>query len=321
MWQKITSYLVFALHYISRVGPMPQQPMLNPLPELLEKGDFITVKLWKDISVKGYLESEASRQCNVVGIKRFKSNGRSQHEYLVAVLQCQSRTTRYVRIERNVQSVDKSGAPILSQKQQSDANSTLTIPERESMPMDEFSGDWTSFISPVEGSSPEDPQPPSDLNRRGSISASISKTGQAQDIVSYWEPPSRLTISPERLLEEFTLNTPIPLAHLAILASVVHEKETLYNLFKHQCYWYADVIAGVIAGVIHKQDRNNMPLSSVPQARCYDLKSGKFNMIPILSVRPRVVEAIENIYVAEYGKLAALVFTHLFYDTRTLLIF
>ncbi len=158
----------------------------------------------------------------------------------------------------------------------------------------------------MEGYGPGDPQPPPHPNRIGSISASISKTGQAQDIVSYWEPPGSLTILPERLLEEFTLNTPIPLAHLAILALVVHDKETQYDIFKHQCYWYADMIARVI----HKQDQNNASQSynSSPQARRYDLNSGKFNMIPIHSVRPEVVEAIEDTYAAECNKLATLVF-------------
>ena len=312
MLRNVASYLVFALRYISRVGIMSQQPMLNPLPEILEKDDFITVKLWKDISVKGYLESETSRECKVVGIKRFKNNRRSQHEYLVAVLQCQSGCTRYVRIERNVQSTDEYGAPMLSPKQHSDADSAPVTPGREiMMPM---GGNSSSFVSPMEEYGLVDPQPPPQPNRIGSISASISKIGQAQDIVSYWEPPGPLTILPERLLEEFTLNTPIPLAHLAILALVIHDKETQYNLFKHQCYWYADMIARVI----HKQDQNNTSQSynSSPQARRYDLNSGKFNMIPIHSVRPEVVEAIEDTYVAECDKLAALVFfISLLYDT------
>ena len=187
MLRYVASYLVFALRYISRVGIMPQQPMLNPLPEILEKDDFITVKLWKDISVKGYLESETSRECKVVGIKRFKNNRRSQHEYLVAVLQCQSGCTRYVRIERNVQSTDEYGAPMLSPKQHSDADSAPVTPGREiMMPM---GGNSSSFVSPMEEYGLVDPQPPPQPNRIGSISASISKIGQAQDIVSYWEPP------------------------------------------------------------------------------------------------------------------------------------
>ncbi len=314
MFHTITFHLVSALRYILRMDATPKQPILDCFPELPEKDGFISVNMWKSISVKSYLESAASRQCKVIEIRRFKKNQASQHEYLVAVLQCQSGEERYVRIERNVQSVDKSGRPTLSQAQPLlDSNSAMTTPESETIPMGELTGDWTLSNPPLEGYPLENPKEPAKPNRVGFASASISKIGQAQDIVSYWEPPNLFSKS-DLQLEEFKLNTPIPLVHLAILAQVVHEKETLYNLFKHQCYWYADMIARVI----HKRDQNETPLNynSDPKAHCYDPRSGKFNMITIHTVRPKVVEAIENVYLAECKSLEESVFNRLFNELR-----
>lgn len=309
MLHVVSFYLVSALRYIFRMEPAPPQPMFNPLPELLEKDGLISVNIWKDIAVRGYLETNASRQCKVVEIKRFKKNKASQHEYLVAVLKTQSGDEHYVRIERNVDSVDKSGRPVLSQDQLLASDSSPTTLDGDAISLAELSGNWTLLNPPLEEYPSESPQKPSKPSRIGSVSASISKIGQAQDIVSYWEP-AKLFSKSELQLEGFKLNTPIPLVHLAILAQVIHEKETLYNLFKHQCYWYADMIARVL----HKQDQNRTPLdyNSDPKARCYNHQSGKFSMIRIHTVRPKVVEAIENVYIAECRNLAKSVFTRLF---------
>ncbi|KJA28120.1 hypothetical protein HYPSUDRAFT_34461 [Hypholoma sublateritium FD-334 SS-4] len=297
---------------------MPQEPLIKPLGELLTKDNLMSVTPWKDFAVRCYLQLDSSRQCEVVEIRRYKKNKPPQHEYLVAVLQCQNGEKRYIRIERGSQNVDMStGVPVLSEKQTSWIRNyaSSASPKSEGVfPPDISSGSWTSWIKSVDGDIPEDPQPPprSDHNFTSTsafISASISKTGQAHDIASYWEP-SYLHARQEKQIESFKLKTPIPLAYLAILAYVVHEEEALYNLFKYQCYWYAEMIAAVI----HKQDQGNiaMPKShnTAPQPcdhvqRCFDPTSGKFKAISILKIRPLVVEKIEQKYLAECERLTA----------------
>lgn len=111
----------------------------------------------------------------------------------------------------------------------------------------------------------------------------------------------------EKQIESFKLKNPIPLAYLVILADVVHKQEALYNLFKYQCYWYADMIAAVI----YKQDRGNASKSHNAASqlcdlqRCYDPASGKYKMISVLKIRPLVVEEIERTYLAECERLTA----------------
>ncbi len=62
----------------------------------------------------------------------------------------------------------------------------------------------------------EDPQPPPKSERNipssASVSASITKTGQARDIVDGWEPPSYAHARNEKEIENIKLNDPIPLA-------------------------------------------------------------------------------------------------------------
>ena len=315
MLPDIPSYLVYALRYILRMGPLTEEPLIKPLGEVPAKGNIVSVTPWRDHAVRAYLQSDISRQCEVVEIRRYKKNKPPQHEYLVAGLQCQDGEKRYVSIERSSQNVDAdTGEPILSKKQMSFvgncSNSASHTSGGDIFPDDISSGFWTSWTTSVDEML-EDPQrqppPRSDRNISSTSSASISKTSQARYIVDGCELPHPNSRH-EKEIENFKLNHPIPLAYLAILADVVHQQEALYNLFKYQCYWYADMIAAVI----YKQDRGNAAKSystasplCEPQQRCFDRASGKYKMISVLKIRPLVVEEIERTYLAECGRLSA----------------
>ncbi|KAF8967668.1 hypothetical protein BDZ97DRAFT_1802706 [Flammula alnicola] len=277
------------LLHILGIGSIPQDFMTSSVDLAPKDGTGISVDHWRDIAVKCYLESQESRQCMVVQVRRYKKRNGTQHEYLVAVVEHPTRGTQYLRVERSRSNVEPTGVPVLCENQKNTSPASGEDISR---------GLWTSWAPRVEGENPEDPEPPSKPEREtavmgSTVSNTISKVGCAYDIIKHWEPAffDRIT---EDKIESFDLNNPIPLAHLAILAKTVHDKESFYNLFKSQCYWFADTIAGVIA----KQQGISTPKSNPTSdtQRCYDTASGKYHMIRVHTVRPKVVEAVEMAY-------------------------
>ncbi len=58
MLPDIPSYLVYALRYIFRMGPLTEEPLIKPLGEIPAKGNIVSVTPWRDHAVRAYIQSE-----------------------------------------------------------------------------------------------------------------------------------------------------------------------------------------------------------------------------------------------------------------------
>ena len=94
------------------------------------------------------------------------------------------------------------------------------------------------------------------------------------------------------------------LLDLAIAAKVVHDHSDRYQVFKRQCFWYSDVIMGVLHNNFPATVRNCSSSLEVDHAQHaemeeYDRISGTFMRVPIYKRRISTIEDIGNLF-AEY---------------------
>ncbi|KDR80600.1 hypothetical protein GALMADRAFT_135734 [Galerina marginata CBS 339.88] len=261
------------------------KPQLNMDVELSlppDDGTSLPVEFWSGSTVKSYLAFPGCRDYKVVLIRRYKKDSPFQHEYMVATVEHPQKARVELQIERGRDNVQPNGAPVLTKEQEA-------VPPPSSGG-DISTGQWAYWTEEVKGQQPVNPEPPRKLSGEmaamiSTSSESLSKVGHAYDIVRIWKP-----LKKDTLIESLDLRPdPMPLAELAILANTVHQKESLYNLFKSQCFWYADMIARVIA-----KKRNIIPAPTADEEFCYHTNSGKFHKIPVHVARPKVVQALEK---------------------------
>jgi hypothetical protein len=93
------------------------------------------------------------------------------------------------------------------------------------------------------------------------------------------------------------------LLDIAIVAKVVHEHSDKYDVFKRQCFWYSDVITGILQQSFPEVKVTTPPSSSLkkehaPEAEMevYDTKSGTFRSLQIYNRRKSAIEEIRTIY-------------------------
>jgi len=117
----------------------------------------------------------------------------------------------------------------------------------------------------------------------------IAQDAYAAGVVTFWGPHlHRKTVADFRL-ERMVLSIPLLLAHLAILADIVHEKEHLYNLSMTQSHWCSNMITRVIA-----RDYTSTEGEYVPDAEVYYTMNTNGKWIPI--PRPELVSVIQDEY-------------------------
>ena len=246
------------------------------------------VSRWCDSAKERHIGREEFRSCLVTMIRRYKKSTNSQHEYLCASVNHPQHPDSivYLRIERCFENLNADGTPVLSKKQEG------TPP---SSPGDDITaGCWVAWTRADERSDERSPTPLS--KAKGSSAALLRKVGPASDVVRLLDSPP-IT---DTLIEELDLSRrSFPLVYLAILAETVHDRESLYNLFLTQCYWYSNMIARVIAKESCIKKTPDEPERAYQH--CYDTgvsnkTAGKFCKIPIHSVQPRVVDAIQEEY-------------------------
>ena len=253
-----------------------------------------SIEHWCKSSMERYITHPEYREYMVVQIVRYKNNSGTQHEYLVAKVRHPRHSDKYLRIERALAHLESNGAPILNSNQRDNLPPT---------PSDISPGLWVNWSENPSNS--RDPEPPREPTA-GSILWPSRKEGAASDVVRLWKPPNTfLTVAclaESKVLEnlEFEAN-PLPLVHLAILAYTVHQEESLYNLFLTQCYWYANMITRVIAREKSIATTVEAGDASTDTDYCYDTSSGKFWMIPVHWVRPKVITRIQEEFKTRSG--------------------
>jgi len=268
--------------------------------------DRTSVEQWCNSSKERYTTRPEFRKYKVVEIARYKKKNGPEHEYVVATIEHPDYGTSYLKIERDRANVDQNGIPILG-------------PNQRGMPPpspgeDLSQGFWATWSEAVSTSSPRPLRPLPSFSAVSASSTSSSKDRPASDVVSPWTPPSVINIlSDIELLngDRFTFrDDPLPLVHLAILADAVHKKESLYNLFVTQCYWYSNMIARVLArDKIGTQ--TNREASQEDTDFCYDTASGRWRNIRVHWVKPKVITAIQIEYHARRDKFDEEVRTYL----------
>ena len=93
------------------------------------------------------------------------------------------------------------------------------------------------------------------------------------------------------------------LLDLAIVAKVVHDHSDKYQLFKRQCFWYSDVITGVLEQhfpQVHKVVyHSSLEAAHARDAEMdsFDKLSGTYMKVPIYFRRMSVIKEIHDIFV------------------------
>jgi len=278
---KSSAHLLFSP--VLRIFGMEQKPelprgiVLDLPPKTSE-----AVSYWCESAKERHIGRKEFRNCLVIMIKRYKKSQNSQHEYLCARVKHPSHpeSTVYLRIERSFEHVENDGTPVFTKEQQDTPPSSPGV--------DISAGCWVAWTRPDERSDEILPQKPVS-KAKGLSAASSHKVGPASDVVRLWDPP----LISDTLIEELDLShRPLPLVYLAILAETVHDRESLYNLFLYQCYWYSNMIARVIDNELSIKKTPHEP--DHPKAHCFHKKSGTFWKIPIHMVEPQVVVAIQE---------------------------
>jgi len=255
---------------------LPRDVILDLPPKTPQSVDY-----WCTSAIERYIERPDYRKCKVVRLRRYKKANNAQHEYLTATVEHPLLNSLYgpvlLRIERQLEHLEPNGTPVLCENQKDTPPNT---------PGGDISqGFWATWLA----SERTGELSPSRTTKSSGFSS--NKIGLASDVVRLWNPP---LLNSDVQIEDLDLtDKPVPLVHLAILANVVHDQESLYNLFLTQCYWYANMIARVVAreNSIKKDDD-----AAKETDYCYDKASGKFWVIPVHWVRPQVITAIQEEY-------------------------
>jgi len=254
--------------------------------------DRMTVAQWCVNSKDRYANQDRPtfREYTVTEFARYKQKSGAEHEFIVVKVEHPHYPVRHLKIERDRPHVNAEGKPILSENQQ---GMPLAMPGDDVSPGHWAS--WSSSQSPPQGA-------PSPFERSVgtalAFSATVSKEHPANDVVT----PCTPSFHNVRQLERKDIrNCPLPLINLAILADTIHQKESLYNLFATQCYWYSDMVARVIARD-HANSTDGEVLPEDSTEKCYEKISGKWFYIPVHRVKPRVVAVIQGEYHARRDK-------------------
>ncbi|KAF8967711.1 hypothetical protein BDZ97DRAFT_506679 [Flammula alnicola] len=258
-----------------------------------DETSFLPIQAWFDLATNNYLRNPVSRQWVVTHIARYRERYGAQNEYLVATAKHPLKGEIQLRIEREVDNLEEDGTPVLSSTQKTQTRGDL-------QDNDKPSGMWASEPNVVlsEGVNPKSLPRYHSYKSKASATSEIRQVGYALDIVRLYghHHYSSDLISSLSLEGQKTL---VPLAHLAILARVVHDEEALYNLFSSQGYWYCNMIACVIAkqqGCDFMAARSTGSSTESDSDFCYDPDSRKYYRIPIHAIRTQLVNLIEKLF-------------------------
>jgi hypothetical protein len=91
------------------------------------------------------------------------------------------------------------------------------------------------------------------------------------------------------------------LLDLAIVAKVVHDHSDMYDVFKRQCFWYSDVITGILQQSfpdVKVTTDSSLENERGPEAKMeiYDNKCGTFKSVQIYHRRRSAIEKIRDTY-------------------------
>ena len=94
------------------------------------------------------------------------------------------------------------------------------------------------------------------------------------------------------------------LHHLAIVAKVVHDHSEKYHLFKRQCFWYSDVVSGVLEKhfSLSKVKVSDTSLTADhatdAEMEIFDSLRGTCNRVKIYQRRMDLIDEIHALFVA-----------------------
>ena len=92
------------------------------------------------------------------------------------------------------------------------------------------------------------------------------------------------------------------LLDLAIAAKVVHDYRNMYQLFRHQCFWYSDMIVAILEQefpllrLVERSDFIKGIRSEDAEVEVFDEVSGTYKSFLIYSRRMSIVEEIHHVF-------------------------
>ena len=92
------------------------------------------------------------------------------------------------------------------------------------------------------------------------------------------------------------------LLDLVIAAKVVHDYRNMYQLFRHQCFWYSDMIVAILEQefplirLVERSDFIRGIRSWDAEVEVLDKVSGTYKRLPIYSRRMSIVDEIHHIF-------------------------
>ena len=92
------------------------------------------------------------------------------------------------------------------------------------------------------------------------------------------------------------------LLDLALAAKVVHDYRNMYQLFRHQCFWYSDMIVAILEQefpqiqVVERSDFIRSIRSQDAEVEGFDEVSGTYKSLLIYSRRMSIVEEIHHVF-------------------------
>ncbi|PPQ97440.1 hypothetical protein CVT26_002850 [Gymnopilus dilepis] len=257
-------------------------------------------------------EHEVAKHYTVKEIRLYKCRKHPFHEYIIARVNYQNRNhSYYLRIERT------RSRPKADVVEEGDFLNRLPNPSvaeifREAFQeakLDESDDD----VDSVEETTPSPPATPEPLpSQTGSFySNSISQSSKSlkslnglEAVDSVMGVDSNSFKDDERL--ETLHTTDLPLARLACLAKIVHDEDPSYSVFRHQCYWYANLIMKVIekeskSSSKRKEGRVDNSISKL-RLRLVKSPRGTWWRIPVGKVEKALVETISAQFEEAWGK-------------------
>ena len=92
------------------------------------------------------------------------------------------------------------------------------------------------------------------------------------------------------------------LLDLVIAAKVVHDYRNMYQLFRHQCFWYSDMIVAILEQefplirLVERSDFIKGIRSEDAEVEVLDNASGTYKRLPIYSRRMSIVDEIHHVF-------------------------
>ncbi|PPQ97439.1 hypothetical protein CVT26_002849 [Gymnopilus dilepis] len=263
----------------------PQQPMPVESYEAIVAGT----------NVLNGKDKEAAKNYFVKEIRLYKCKSHPYHEYLIIEVTYRNHSpSAFLRVERTRTQPEEATEEEFFKRLPRPLAETFRAALKDAQPenTDDSTVEEATYPPPVTPSSSSSQTGKFHWDFHSPSSASL-KTLNGKPAVD-----TVISVNPDSLTDDdlwVTLEmNHIPLAQLACLAKIVHDEDPIYSVFRHQCYWYANLIMKVIEKdakkkserrVVNDNDNNMLRLA---RAR------GTWWRIPVGKVEKKMVEMISE---------------------------